>query len=142
MASKKKAKAKANKPKKAKASKVNGARVSFKDVQLAYALDGLDGVIKALGERKAAKNIINKAIAGFKAQGHDTSKLESYVEKTYPATIRGRAMPEAGEDRDYKAQQLGKGGAFLRLPLNPLGVEKGASVKVSFKDDRITVVRA
>lgn len=143
MASKKKSSGSKKKSGGLKKVSTNGAsRVSFKDVQLKFLLDGLDGVTSVLGERKSAKGIIVKAIAGLKDQGHDTSKLESYVEKTFPATARGRSTPEAGEDREYIAQRIGEGSEFLRLPLNPLGVKKGSKLKVSFTDDRIVVVRA
>ena len=51
-------------------------------------------------------------------------------------------MPNIGEERKYRAQQIKTGGAFLRLPLTPLGVKKGGSVRVRFESDRIVVVKA
>ena len=124
--------------------KISGKRsiVSFKDVQIAYLLDGISGVEKIVAGRKSAGAIIRKALRELKQQGRSVDALETYVGEKFGSGGRGRSMPNIGEERKYRAQQIKTGGAFLRLPLTPLGVKKGGSVRVRFESDRIVVVKA
>lgn len=115
--------------------------VSFKDVQIAYLLDGISGVEKILAGRKSAGTIIRRALKELKAQGRSVDAMESYVGEKFGSGGRGRSMPNVGEERKYKAQQIGDQGAFLRLPLTPLGVKKGGSVRVRFEADRVVVTK-
>ena len=115
--------------------------VSFKDVQIAYLLDGISGVEKLLSGRKSAGTIIRRALRELKAQGRSVDALESYVSEKFGSGGRGRSMPAIGEERKYKAQQIGEHGAFLRLPLTPLGVKKGGTVRVRFEADRVVVTK-
>lgn len=55
---------------------------------------------------------------------------------------RGRPGAEIGESRTYKAQQVGDGDCFIRLPVNLLRVGKGEGVKVLFEKGVITVTQA
>jgi hypothetical protein len=116
--------------------------VSFKDVQIAYLLDGISGLEKLLAGRKSAGGVIRRALRELKQQGRSVEALEAYVGEKYGSGGRGRSMPGVGEERKYKAQQIKSGGAFLRLPLTPLGVKKGGSVRVRFEADRIVVTKA
>ena len=74
-------------------------------------------------------------------QGRNVETLQKYVDERYGSSGRGRAMPNVGEERKYKAQQIGDGGTFLRLPLTPIGVKKGGVVKVRFESDRVVVTK-
>lgn len=116
--------------------------VSFKDVQIAYLLDGISGVEKLVSNRKSAGAVIRRALRELKQQGRSVDALEAYVGEKFGSGGRGRSMPDVGEERKYKAQQIKTGGAFLRLPLTPLGVKKGGSVRVRFESDRIVVTKA
>ena len=78
---------------------------------------------------------------GLTAQGRNVETLEAYVNERYGSSGRGRAMPNLGEERKYKAQQIGDGGTFLRLPLTPIGIKKGGVVKVRFESDRVVVTK-
>lgn len=118
------------------------AIVSFKDVQIAYLLDGISGVEKLVGTRKNAGIILKRALKELKGQGRNVETLESYVNERHGNSGRGRAMPSVGEERKYRAQQIGDGGTFLRLPLTPIGVKKGGVVKVRFEADRIIVTKS
>ena len=116
--------------------------VSFKDVQIAFLLDGISGVEKLLAGRKSAGTVIRRALHELEQQGRHVDALKVYVGEKFGAGGRGRSMPGVGEERKYKAQQIKTGGAFLRLPLTPLAVKKGGSVRVRFESDRIVVSKA
>ncbi len=115
--------------------------VSFKDLQIAYLLDGIGGVEKLVAGRKNAGSILKRALKEMSDQGRNVDTLQAYVNERYGSSGRGRAMPNVGEERKYKAQQIGDGGTFLRLPLTPIGVKKGGVVKVRFEADRVIVTR-
>jgi hypothetical protein len=115
--------------------------VSFKDLQIAYLLDGIGGVEKLVAGRKNAGAILKRALKEMAEQGRNVETLQAYVDERYGSSGRGRAMPNVGEERKYKAQQIGDGGTFLRLPLTPIGVKKGGVVKVRFEADRVIVTR-
>jgi hypothetical protein len=115
--------------------------VSFKDLQIAYLLDGIGGVEKLIDGRKNAGSILKRALKEMAEQGRNVETLQAYVNERFGSSGRGRAMPNVGEERKYKAQQIGDGGTFLRLPLTPIGVPKGGTVKVRFEADRVIVTR-
>ena len=115
--------------------------VSFKDLQIAYLLDGIGGVEKLVAGRKNAGAILKRVLKEMSDQGRNVETLQAYVSERYGTSGRGRAMPNVGEERKYKAQQIGDGGTFLRLPLTPIGVKKGGVVKVRFEADRVIVTR-
>ena len=116
--------------------------VSYKDVQIAFLVDGIQGVEKILQGRKSARTLVRHALSDLKRQGRAVDALESYVAERHATKARGRAMPGTGEERRYRAQQIEGGGVFLRLPLTPLGVKKSGSVRVRFDADRILVTKA
>lgn len=115
--------------------------VSFKDLQIAFLLDGISGVEKLVAGKKNAGSILKRALKEMTAQGRNVETLEAYVNERYGSSGRGRAMPNLGEERKYKAQQIGDGGTFLRLPLTPIGIKKGGVVKVRFESDRVVVTK-
>lgn len=116
--------------------------ISFKDVEIAYLLDGITGVERLLAGRKSAAAVLRRALRDLKEQGRAVDALEAYIADKYGSSGRGRSVPTPGEERRYKAQQIKQGGAFLRLPLNVLGVGKGQNVRVRFERDRIVVSKA
>jgi hypothetical protein len=127
------------------ASKKNTAKrgvVSVKDVQIAFLLDGISGVDKLLANRKTAGNLVRRALKDLQGQGKNVGVLEAYANEKHPMQGRGRAMPTSGEERKYRAQQVGSTGVFLRLPLTPIGIKKGGLVKVRFESDRLVITRA
>lgn len=112
--------------------------VSFKDVQIAYLLGGIEQV-KALD---ASRSVLIKALKELQAQGRKVDSLEEHL----GVVGRGRTGPSVGDTREYKAQQVtteqGEGLPFIRLPLAPLGVAKKDKVRVLFHADKIVVSRA
>ena len=116
--------------------------VSYKDVQLAYLLDGIGAVERLWRDGSVSKPTIRRAVKKLQESHEDVTELERWVAENIGPIGRGRAAPQAGETRTYKAQQIKSGGGpFLRLPLDPLGVARGKSVRVSFERDRIVVTR-
>jgi hypothetical protein len=113
--------------------------VSFKDVQIQFLMDGVNGVEGLYERGLASKATVRRALRELKSSGRDTSHLERWVVERFGSTGRGRAAPIIGETRTYKAQQINTGGPFLRLPLDVLGIEKGSTVRVTFGDNAITV---
>lgn len=116
--------------------------VSFKDVQIAYLMDGVTGVERLVAGGTASKSTVRRALVDLKEGGRDVQELEAWVANHIGAPGRGRSAPVIGETRAYKAQQVKTGGPFLRLPLDVLGVEKGGLVTVSFDDNKIVVAKS
>lgn len=115
--------------------------VSFKDVQIAYLIDGISGIEKLFDGRKLNASVLRRALADLRLQGRAVDSLEAYLNDKFGGTGRGRTLPRAGEERKYKAQQIKDGGAFLRLPLTPISVKKEGIVRVRFESDRIIVTK-
>ena len=116
--------------------------VSFKDVQIAYLLEGINGIDKMTKGRRNASSLLRKALKELKISGRKVDSLENYILRNYGPGKRGRSVPVCGQDRLYRAQRLKTGGAFLRLPLGSMGTGKGGIVKVRFDKDKITVEKA
>ena len=121
----------------------NGKRklVSYKDIQIAFLMNGVDGVKQIWDSGNASKATVRRAVKLLQGTSSDTTELERWLADTVGAVGRGRTAPKAGETRSYKAQQIKNGSPFLRLPLDSLGIEKGATVRVRFDDDRIVITR-
>jgi hypothetical protein len=113
--------------------------ISFKDVEIAFLLDGINGVERLIKGRKNPGAVVKRALRDLKTQGTDVRALEEFVAERFGSTGRGRSVPQVGEERRYKAQQIKNGAPFLRLPLNTLGIKKGRPVRVRFEDGRIVV---
>ena len=113
--------------------------VSFKDVQIAYLMDGISAVDSLLAEGRASRTTVRRALTTLKSAGREVKELEDWVIRHIGAPGRGRSAPIVGECRAYKAQQVKNGGPFLRLPLDVLGVQKGSVVTVTFDNGKIVV---
>ena len=123
------------------AEKIRNKRtlVSFKDIQIAYLIEGMDGVERLLEGRKNIASLLRRAVKELKAAGKKTDALDKYIAEHHGPGTRGRAVPISGQERLYKAQKIHAGGPFLRLPLAPLGTDKGGFVRVRFERDQIVV---
>jgi hypothetical protein len=113
--------------------------VSFKDVQIAYLCSGLTPVEQLYDRRLASVNTIRRALNHLKSNGSPVETLEKWFHENFGAGVRGRAAPQAGQERIYRAQQIKTTGTFLRLPLSALSIGKGEVVTVRFEKDRIVV---
>lgn len=115
--------------------------MSFKDVQIAYLMDGVPAVERLFESDQVSRSTLRKALQELQKSGREARDLEQWVIAHIGAPGRGRSAPSAGEVRTYKAQQVKSGGPFLRLPLDVLGVRKGSVVRVRFDHDQIVVSR-
>lgn len=113
--------------------------LSFKDVQIAYLLNGLPQIEKLHRDGKASSATIRRALSHLRSGGREVTTLEKWIQDNLGIGVRGRAAPQAGQERIYRAQQIKTSGPFLRLPLGALEVNKGESVTVLFEKDRIVV---
>lgn len=113
--------------------------VSFKDIQIAYLLDGMTGVERLIKGRRHVASVLRRAVKELKKAGNKTEPLERFVSEQFGTGTRGRSVPTPGQERIYRAQRLRTGGSFLRLPLSPIGTSKGGQVRVRFEGDKIIV---
>lgn len=115
--------------------------VSFKDVQIAYLMEGTDGVEKLMDAGQVSKPTIRRALKKFHETGNTPVDFERWVAERVGPIGRGRSAPSIGETRSYKVQQIKNTGPFLRLPLDSLEIPKGGVVRVRFEGDQIVVTR-
>ncbi len=113
--------------------------LSFKDVQIAYLMNGVNSVERLHKDGKASTATIRRALSHLRTGGREVSTLEKWIQENLGVGVRGRAAPQAGQERVYRAQQIKTSGPFLRLPLSALMVNKGEVVSVRFEKDRIVV---
>jgi len=113
--------------------------VSYKDIQLAFLLEGIKAVERLWATGNVSKATLRRALKKLHDAGENVADLERWVADSIGPVGRGRAAPQKGETRSYKAQQIKDGGPFLRLPLDSLGIQKGRVLRVTFEDDRIVV---
>jgi|SRR5579871_2639676 len=116
--------------------------VSFKDVQIAYLCSGIPTVEQMYNRRLASVNTIRRALHHLKSTGSEVDSFEKWFRDNFGKSSRGRASPQAGQERVYRAQQIKTSGTFLRLPLTALSVNKGDVVMVKFEKDRIVVKKS
>lgn len=114
--------------------------LSYKDVQILFLSDGLSKIEKYFKGGLISTSSMKKAAKAFQAS--DTGiTFQDFVE-AHVCSIdgrRGRRAPASGGERRYKAQQIGKGGLFIRLPVTLIAQNKGDALVVSFDDGVITV---
>jgi hypothetical protein len=119
-----------------------GKRLSYKDIEIAFLTDGVTAIEKLLNDGKASRSAVRKALDALQGAGASSAALEDFVKTHIGQGRRGRSAPLVGAERNYRAQKLESGSAFLRLPLEALGVKKGGLVSVRFERDRIVVIKA
>ncbi|MES2503971.1 MAG: hypothetical protein V4534_03750 [Myxococcota bacterium] len=113
--------------------------VSFKDIQIAYLMDGVNSIARLHKEGKASGITIRRALTNLKESGREVAGLEKWIRENLGTGIRGRTAPTPGQERIYRAQQIKTSGPFLRLPLAALQIDKGEVVSVVFQKDQIVV---
>tara|TARA_Y100001934_G_C11593909_1_gene424567 strand:+ start:98 stop:472 length:375 start_codon:yes stop_codon:yes gene_type:complete len=112
---------------------------NYKDVQIAFLLDGLKGVQKLHEREQLSREVVQKAVKILKSLGKDTESLAQWAKLQFRVKRLGRPAPKVGEHKLYKAQQIKDGGLFLRLPVETLVDAKGMALEVRFEADRIEV---
>lgn len=113
--------------------------VSFKDVQIAYLCSGISPIEQMYQRRLASINTLRRALQHLRTNGSPVDSFEKWYQENFGAGARGRAAPKAGQERIYRAQQIKTSGAFLRLPLAALAINKGDVLTVQFEKDHIVV---
>ena len=113
--------------------------ISFKDIQIAYLIEGIEGVERLITGRKNIASILRRAVKELKAAGKKTEALDKFIAEKHGPGTRGRSVPITGQERVYKAQKIHASGPFLRLPLAPLGTSKGGCLRVRFEKNQIIV---
>lgn len=109
--------------------------ITAKDIVVAYLLRGAEGLECWDLAQKA--HLLRKAVAYCRLEGSDdvAQELVQYANERGIVLWSGRGKagpPTAGQVRSYKAQQIGRGDPFIRLPVSALNVVKGQAVTVRF----------
>lgn len=126
----------------ARESRKKRSTVSFKDVQIAYLMNGISSVEELHHNGKASTATIRRALVQLRHGGREVTTLERWIQENLGVGVRGRAAPQAGQERIYRAQQIKTSGPFLRLPLTALRISKGEVVSVRFEKDHIVVQKS
>jgi len=126
-----------------KKTKAKKTSLTYKDVIIMFLAEGLSLVEKNVEIGRVTVNAVRRAAKDLQASFPERAEtLSAFAEKVRPVhTGRGRSQPVPGDERDYKAQKLGKNEPFLRLPLSVLDVKKGQLITVRFAADRLVVVK-
>ncbi len=122
-----------------KKTEIKRVLVSFKDIQIAYLIEGVEGVKHLTAGRKNVAPLLRRAEQELSLAGRKTNSFVKYITENFGTGARGRSVPVSGQEKIYRAQKLELGGAFLRLPLGPLGTQKGDHVCVKFEDNKIII---
>ncbi len=120
------------------------AVISYKDVVMAFTLQGMGQIKKLHNTGNLAKATVVRALKEFDAHQIIPGELAVWANEVYGNMNgggRGRSTPMNGESRVYKAQKLGRAPAFIRVPVATLGAGRGDRVNVSFVEGAITLVR-
>ena len=115
-------------------------KLSFKDVQIAFLLNGLNDIERLFKSGRISAAMIRRALENFDAPQKDMVPLADWVKENLGSGKRGRSAPRGGQVKTYIAQQIGDGPPFLRLPLSTLSIEKGEGIQVRFQKGQIVVV--
>lgn len=114
--------------------------LSYKDVQIVFLTDGLGKVEKLLNGGLISKQSLRRAAKEFANNKSAQAFVDFAASKLGKGGEgRGRKLPEQGDTRTYKAQQVGKSGLFIRLPVSSIAHTKGEALHVSFGPGRILV---
>lgn len=135
---KKKKQQKDGKPKKSRTF------ITKKDVIIAALIEGgLEELIEKNKKKKIPVEVLRGAAEELEAKDRSdaASILFSLMEEWYPNSGRkGRAAPEEGETRVYSAQKLKENAvAWVRVPVNTLGLDARDKVSVKFESKRIVI---
>ncbi len=116
-------------------------RISNKDLQVAFLVNGIEGVQAMTSDNVPAKATLQAAIDSLENLGQEVAPLIAFMDTLHPAGdgSRGRSAPQNGDTRTYKAQVVKDGAPFLRLPLDTLKAMKGENITVAFEHNKIVV---
>lgn len=119
--------------------------VTWKDLIIKYMLNGLDAVRSVLDESGDPVGALDKMIEEMGSGEQDTQELadlRDHYASLHAIGQPGRQPVKIGDVREYNVQQAGEeGDLFVRIPLNPFGVQRGMKVSVAFDQDQILITR-
>ncbi len=127
------------------------APVTHKDLTIAFYLSGISEVARMVANHTNATEVLGKVSDQIRAKGQDSSEIDALRDTFADANVpgqRGRKPVAVGESRSFKVQQIEDkttgemGDTFLRLPVGPLNVPKGASILATYEDGRIVLTLA
>ena len=114
--------------------------VNAKDIIVALMCNGMSGVTTLFNDKGFTVATLDSAIDTLSGTEHAAS-LTSFRSAYFAASngVRGRKAAAIGDTRVYAVQEVKDTGAFIRLPVELLGLAKGDDVSVSFFKGRIVV---
>jgi len=114
--------------------------VNAKDIIVALMCNGVAGVGALFNDKGFTVATLDSAIDTLSGTEH-AATLTSFREANFAASngVRGRKAAAIGDTRVYSVQEVKDTGAFIRLPVELLGLAKGDDVSVSFFAGRIVV---
>lgn len=115
--------------------------VTAKDVALAAVMGGRDNVINLHSRSGFTLKTLDGAIdlvGSGTVHGDTLASLRGFLFQP-SSGVRGRKGAVIGETRTYTCQEVNDTGAFLRLPVELLGLAKGDTAYVTFLDGQIVV---
>ena len=122
-------------------------KVNYQTVALCFLTAGVDAT-RTLLLSEAVSNpytMALKAATQINTMGGDAGELNKLVKELEPENLgvgKGRTRLSNGDLRLYKAQQIGDGDLFIKLPVSHLVAEKGAKVQVFVDGGVLRVTRA
>ena len=80
-------------------------RISNKDLQVAFLVNGIDGVQAMTADNVPAKATLQAAIDSLENLGQEVAPLVAFMDTLHPAGdgSRGRSAPQNGENRNIAA---------------------------------------
>jgi hypothetical protein len=129
----------------ANAATVNTAkkRVTAQDVAMLMLVGGGVEAVTRLHETAGiVAGTFDKAVELLAASPENADALADLRDSLFASEgsgARGRPAVTIGQTRSYRVQEVGETGAFIRLPVGLLGLQKGQTATVSFENGKITV---
>ena len=122
------------------------ARVTYQTVALAFLTQGIDAARAQLDAQQCARphDVALKACVQLANMGSEAHELEDLAREFAPANAgsgRGAMSLANAGSKVYKAQQVGDGDVWIRVPVSALGVDKGEKVEVTFRGDVISIMK-
>jgi hypothetical protein len=127
----------------ANTASANKKRVTAQDVAMLMLVGGgVEAVTRLHESAGIVAGTFDKAVELLAASPENADALADLRDSLFASEgtgARGRPAVAIGQTRTYRVQEVGDTGAFIRLPVGLLGLEKGQTATVSFENGKITV---
>lgn len=125
------------------------AKLNYKDVQISFLQNGVDGVREAIADyTRNPKNLLDKALKSLTEadyQSEELEALEAFRNTFVSNQTRGKSPLAFGETRTYSVQEIIQReketkrvvstSLFLRIPVESLNVCKGDFLNATLGKD-------